>query len=113
MAYTEKSRERSHAAKKLFMNGLLAVIIAGGIFVFVVSTNNAPAEQDLASQELSLPDFNAQPLTSPPDQPLPAPSIPPMPLPKVAARAEAPAPAPVQPVTPAPIDPLPVDPMLP
>lgn len=116
MAYTEKARERRHATKKLFMNGLLALIVAGGVYTFVLSNNNKPAEPtEVASQELSLPEFNTQPFTSPPDQPLPQPTIPPVPLPTAAPRAApapaaTPAPAPVEPAIPAPIDPVPVDP---
>ena len=108
MAYTEKARERSHAAKKLFMNGLLALIVAGGVYMFVLSNNNKPAEPtDIASQDLALPEINPQPLTSPPDQPLPEPSVPPVPLPKATPRVT---PAPVEPTMPTPIDPVPVDP---
>ena len=112
MAYTEKAREKRHATKKLLMNVLLALIVAGGVYMFVLSNNNRPAEpSDVASQDLSLPDFNPQPLNSPPDQPLPQPTIPPLPAPNVAPRAApAPAPSPVEPAIPAPIAPAPIDP---
>lgn len=107
MAYTEQAREKRNATKKLLMNGVLAVIIAGGIYMFVVSNNNKPAEPaDVASQELSLPNLDPQPFTSPPDQPLPQPTIPPTPLPTTDQPA---APAPVEPAIPTPIDRVPVD----
>jgi hypothetical protein len=109
MAYDERSRDRRRSAKKLFMNAPLALIVAGGVSVFVLSSDNRPAEpQQVATQGVETPDFDPQPY-APPDKPLPQPAVPPLPTtpraatPDAAPQAQSPAPMPTQPVEPTPL----------
>lgn len=81
MVSTEQDRARRGSARKMLMNGVFALIVAGGLFIFFASLNNAPETQDVASQEMTMPAFDPQPAIVPPDEPLPAPTIPPVPLP--------------------------------